>query len=372
MSLQDLLPNAIGGFATGLCWGLIDPSLRIEKKMDFFDLGSPKEERESVGLSDQRMKEMRTSIGIVKTIGPMASAGVYAIVSGFNNPNGLAVPRNWLIALPFAYLGSLVGRGIRKFKDREERGKIKLIRGLRDKYGVPPEAIQDYSKLYNYLLDDNQKQLADEAFLEIEQAILKGKSYFDMLIGGIAPCAKLSNVVTNFNGGDFYKNLLSHSLGLKQEKVLGRAHNQRVITGFYEHDVPEIGPLASKVMDCVLIGTPNQPKLRGFVKEKDSLYTLTLEWPIMRIVHDESKGISGTGGMKIVDSQREPWTGDYGELAQRTLDSQSEGYCPVLGKSEGDSSERLKSIALASTYIPEFLKQEASASCSRASEKSAD
>ncbi|MFA5259212.1 MAG: hypothetical protein WC979_07355 [Candidatus Pacearchaeota archaeon] len=351
MDLQNIVTDAAAGFSLGLILGLNKSSYTLERTLEFIE-AVPEEKRKEFGIEEpatpEALKYIKKRISIDKTILPYLAGALYSAIDSVVTSQRFG--ENIVVSVPFAYLGNFVGRGIRKFKGKEDRRKIQTLK----------QVLDDPTNAEKYALSIDQRKRIDDYILEMETDILEGR--------GKKECegnfSKICQVMSE-NPGPYTEILLQRSMK-RVEDVVRRAVVQTKIRGFY--DSPYISELEGcpeflkeallnrekpNAAEAIFATKPTEPKLEVFSKEEGIIYAQRFEWPDLKIIRRD--GVPGFGVQgKSCLGKEEIFLGDYRTLAQRIAESEEQGYSAMLIKSKERIPERLKRELVTSHFMAEF------------------
>jgi len=350
MDLQNIVTDAAAGFSLGLILGLNKSSYTLERTLEFID-AVPEEKRKEFGIDSttpEVSKYLRKRVSIDKAIIPYLAGALYSAIDSVVTSQSFG--ENVLVSVPFAYLGNFVGRGIRKFKGRDDRRKIQTLK----------QVLNDPANAEKYALSIDQRKRIDDYILEIETDILEERGEK----GCEGNFSKICRVMSE-NPGPYTEILLQRTFK-KTEEVVKRAVLQTKIKGFYE------GPYFSELEECpefvneallnrekpnsaeaIFTGKPREPKIEVFSKEEGIIYAQRFEWPDIKIIRRD--GVPGFGVQgRSCPGKEEIFLGDYRTLAQRITENEEQGCSAMLIKSQERIPERLKRELVTSHFMAEF------------------
>ena len=343
MNLQDILINAGAGFTAGLAVGLAGISERREEKLRLVEL-IPEKKRIEIGgeLTNKKLKDLKSRLKWSKHSLPFCVGGLYSLIGSLVSQNPHTFTEKLVVAAPCAYVGAFVGSRIRKFRNRE---------GLKEQKNEI-RAVSNPENIHRYFLPEDKQKIIDKAFSEIEKMVLNGKEEKILHDLHEGPVTRIYNAITEKKTK--YTNMLILWSLAKQASVIENANFQKHITYFYEAPYQErLGP--GEIIDCALLGVPQDIKLKVFVKEQNDFYVQTFNWPNLKIIANDKAKECRIENIKPETSisDREVWTGDYKSLAE-FITKEREGYSVMLMKAPLELSSEVKERAITATFLQNY------------------
>lgn len=294
--MNNIIYSAGAGFAAGLAIGLNSKYQSLEDNLELLD-AFPKEAREKAGMNDEQMASTKKANKRMKYFMPLSLGYIGGFASTVISSGNLHLDQlgeNVAVSIPFAYLGAYTGRIINRVKNRKRRKENKeRIKEVR----IYKQIIEDLEHTEQYL-PESIRQTHDGALSKIEQMILAGEDptkdpeYARSLSQMYDSVTKPATVYSQF--------ALAWSVK-KTEETIERAVLQREMTQFFEkpHE-----------FSFGILGEPKNDKMRIFARQGQeyAVYTLDLS-PPNQMEHPS----------ELICEKKQPWTGDYRQIAQEAL-----------------------------------------------------
>jgi len=331
MNLTQILTDAAAGFVTGVGLGAAGVYNKYSEGLDEIEAVFSEEEiTKDSKLTRENREKLRELERRQKNIFPSFVGFCYSAVSSLIL-GGHPFERT-LVSVPAIYVGSWLGRGLRRLGRRSKMKDLRVLRELKEN----PEELPDS-------ISKDTRQTIEQALGKFEKLVLGGKCpiMIAMNISDDSPVKKIYDTIVQENRV-YTPALMNWSMDAFM-RTYERARWQRTLTDYFENQGPS----------CAIIGPPENLNARLFELNGKNFAVYSVKFGSLRKIDDETKGVSviDVPKPKIEMLRIRKWDGNYRNMAEDVRrEAKGHHYTIMVLKSIPKMPGFLRTMAVTQTF----------------------
>lgn len=325
MSLTEIIQNAAVGFTVGFTWGAVGSMDKNKEKLEVVEATIPKERREELGITEERVKKIRKHHAIDTVLWPALFGTLFSTVENLSRHEPYL--QNMAVLIPSAYIGGLAGRAVRKLVRVKRKRELKTAQNI----------IQDPENALDYV-SPSERAAVESSLGEIENMIIDGSFNDEKLKNSIG---KMYDAAKN----KLYLPTLREWSHTKLDDIIKTAPVQKEIAAFYKE---------SNLMGAAIIGKPEKTSLMIYELNGTDLKVYSAAFSNLRVMSISGDKIVVAGSsprLELKDTKN--WKGDYRALTKELMDAQP-AHTTMLLKTTPEVQEQTRLSMVTETFVTAF------------------